>query len=115
MFRQSEGRQRPLVDGTVIGDDELSPRMLLSELGSWSASNRRIDSWRAWQRVQSGRGLADCRSNTHQWVAVDGVWLFDAAPRVAIRVPKVLTRARVGAVFACFLKASATAATPNPA
>lgn len=26
MFRQSEGRQRPLVDGAVIGDDELSLR-----------------------------------------------------------------------------------------
>lgn len=46
MFRQSEGRQRPLLEGAVIGDGELSLRALLSEDGSSSASTRRTDSWR---------------------------------------------------------------------
>jgi hypothetical protein len=63
MFRQSEGRQRPLADGTVIGDHELSLRSLLLEHGATSASNRRIDSCRACQRVQSGREHLCCLSN----------------------------------------------------
>jgi hypothetical protein len=73
MFRQLEGRQRPLVEDAVIGDGELSSRSLLLEHGSSSDSNRRIDSCRACQRVQSGREPPMLSLQRHRSLTVDGV------------------------------------------
>jgi hypothetical protein len=109
MFRQSEGRQRPLVDGAVIGDDELSLRQRMGPGVPATAASTRA------ARVN----VSSRAENTY---AVSPTTLLARCGcRLAIRCCASCRCPRshhgvegwAGAVAACFLEASATAATPN--